>query len=187
MPDPNRRLLISAAELLRPLLGELVFVGGCATGALVTDPAVDNLRPTFDVDTIIELSSYGQYSTLSDRLRDLGLSEDTSSGVICRWKAGSLLIDVMPTDVRILGFTNRWYTPAIETATWTTLGAVRIRLIAARISLRPSSKLSAAEATAMSRSSGWPGFARLSKPGSPGCRNVRYRPRDRRMIVAAPR
>jgi hypothetical protein len=28
MNDPNRRLLDSAADLLRPLLNELVFVGG---------------------------------------------------------------------------------------------------------------------------------------------------------------
>jgi hypothetical protein len=35
MPDTNRHLLIAAARLLTPLLDELVFVGGCATGLLI--------------------------------------------------------------------------------------------------------------------------------------------------------
>jgi hypothetical protein len=37
MLDPNRELLRRAAERLRPLLHEIVFVGGYATGLLVTD------------------------------------------------------------------------------------------------------------------------------------------------------
>lgn len=39
MADPNLRFLIDAAKLLKPILGELVFVGGCTTGLLITDEA----------------------------------------------------------------------------------------------------------------------------------------------------
>jgi hypothetical protein len=35
MADQNLELLIVAAKLLRPVLDELVFVSGCATGLLV--------------------------------------------------------------------------------------------------------------------------------------------------------
>jgi hypothetical protein len=108
MNDPNRQLLVSAAELLGPLLDELVFVGGCATGLLITDPASAGIRPTIDVDTIVEVKSYAEYAVLSERLRNLGLAEDSTSNVICRWRKGDLLIDVMPTEERILGFSNRW-------------------------------------------------------------------------------
>ena len=38
MPHPSHELLKLTAEKLRPLLPEIVFVGGCATGLLVTDP-----------------------------------------------------------------------------------------------------------------------------------------------------
>jgi hypothetical protein len=86
MNDPNRQLLVSAAELLGPLLDELVFVGGCATGLLITDPASGGIRPTIDVDTIVEIKSYAEYAALSERLRNLGLAEDASSNVICRWR-----------------------------------------------------------------------------------------------------
>jgi hypothetical protein len=52
MANPNLELLRDAAKLLEPLLGELVFVGGCATALLITDKAAADVRPTFDVDAI---------------------------------------------------------------------------------------------------------------------------------------
>jgi len=50
MANRNLELLIVAAKLLRPILDELVFVGGCATSLLVSDEAAVEVRPTFDVD-----------------------------------------------------------------------------------------------------------------------------------------
>ena len=46
MVNPNLQLLTDAAKLLEPLLGELVFVGGCATALLITDNAAADVRPT---------------------------------------------------------------------------------------------------------------------------------------------
>src|ERR1035437_2265717 len=56
MRDTNRQLLLSAARLLRPLLEELVFVGGCVTGLLITDEAAPSVRATLDVDAITEIT-----------------------------------------------------------------------------------------------------------------------------------
>jgi hypothetical protein len=39
MANPNFQLLVDAAKLLKPILGELVFVGGCTTALLITDKA----------------------------------------------------------------------------------------------------------------------------------------------------
>jgi hypothetical protein len=58
MNGSNRERLITAARLLRPLLGELVFVGGSVTGLLITDEAAASPRPTLDVDAIAEIASY---------------------------------------------------------------------------------------------------------------------------------
>jgi len=44
MANPNLELLTDAAKLLEPLLGELVFVGGCATALLITDKAAAEVR-----------------------------------------------------------------------------------------------------------------------------------------------
>ena len=73
MKDPNLRLLEAAAKVMQPVLDELVFVGGCATGLLISDPGSGGVRPTLDVDTISDVASYADYAGLSDRLRALGL------------------------------------------------------------------------------------------------------------------
>jgi hypothetical protein len=83
MANPNLALLESAARLLHPLLDELVFVGGCATGLLITDPAAEGVRPTVDVDVITAVASYAGYVSLCERLRELGLAEESDGGVIC--------------------------------------------------------------------------------------------------------
>lgn len=117
MRDPNLDRLIAAAAALRPLLLELVFVGGCVTGLLITDEAAGEPRGTIDVDAIAELTSYAQYAEFGDRLRSLGFHEDTSeSAPLCRWIHGGTILDVMPLDENILGFSNRWYKAAMESS-----------------------------------------------------------------------
>jgi hypothetical protein len=69
MRDTNRQLLLAAARLLRPLVEDLVFVGGCATGLLITDDAAAGVRATVDVDAIAEITSYPEYLAFSGRLR----------------------------------------------------------------------------------------------------------------------
>ncbi len=117
MADPNRVLFEWVVRLLAPVLDELVFVGGCTTGLFITDPAAGGIRPTKDVDAIVDVTSYAKYAALSKRLRALGLAEDATPGApLCRWRRDDLIVDVMPVDEHVLGFSNRWYPAAIETA-----------------------------------------------------------------------
>jgi hypothetical protein len=115
MRDTNRQLLLSAARLLEPLLEELVFVGGCATGLLITDDAAPSVRATIDVDAIAEITSYLEYYRFGERLREVGFTQDASEGApLCRWRNGGVILDVMPLDQKILGFSNRWYREAMD-------------------------------------------------------------------------
>lgn len=50
--SPNRDRLLRTARLLRPMLRELMFVGGQVAELLVTDASVVRMRPTDDVDVI---------------------------------------------------------------------------------------------------------------------------------------
>jgi len=132
MPDSNLEQLITAALLLRPLLGELVFVAGAVTGLLVTDDAAGDPRTTVDVDAIAEIT-YAAYAAFGDRLRGLGFAEDTSEGApLCRWVRQETILDVMPLDEKILGFSNRWCRAAMETAVKRRLSdELEIRLVTA--------------------------------------------------------
>jgi hypothetical protein len=138
---------MAAAEALRPLLRELVFVGGSVTGLLITDNAAGDVRGTLDVDAIAEITSYAQYAAFGERLHALGFSEDNREGApMCRWVHGRTILDVMPLDAAILGFSNRWYKAAMESSETRTLSAgLEIRMITAPFFVGTSSKRSRAE------------------------------------------
>jgi hypothetical protein len=117
MANPNLRLLLDGAKLLKPILAELVFVGGCTTALLITDKAAADVRPTYDVDAIAEITSYVEYAGFSEKLKALGFREDTRDGApLCRWCQETTTLDVMPLDGSILGFKNTWYRPAMAAA-----------------------------------------------------------------------
>ncbi len=110
MNDPNLAMLKLAIGRLGPLVRELVFVGGSTTGLYITDKAAADVRPTDDVDTIVEATTYAQYQRFSERLRAQGFAIDTREGApLCRWINGETVLDVMPLDEATLGFTNIWY------------------------------------------------------------------------------
>jgi hypothetical protein len=112
------------------VLDDLVFVGGCMTGLFITNPAAGGIRPTKDVDAIVDVTSYATYTALSERLRALGLAEDTTPGApLCRWRRDELMIDIMPVDERVLGFSNRWYSAAIKTAQRVAIASHDIRVV----------------------------------------------------------
>lgn len=130
MADPNRELLERVVRLLQPLLGDFVFVGGCATGLMITDPAATGIRPTNDVDVIADLTSYDRYAALANRLRSLGLTEDTSAGAAaCRWRHEDAIVDIMPTDRSVLGFSNSWFASAMVSAQQIRIAGLSVRMV----------------------------------------------------------
>lgn len=130
--NPNLARLAAAAKKLAPLLDQIVFVGGCVTGLLLTDPAAAPVRPTLDVDAIVATGSYAEFTALENRLRELGFHQSHIEGApVCRWLSGDLILDLMPIDPSILGFSNRWYRPALEAAQSVRIDDCEIRLIAA--------------------------------------------------------
>jgi predicted nucleotidyltransferase len=116
--DPNVLLLeIVAARLGKPMLDKLVFVGGSVAGLLITDPMQPAIRPTDDVDLVVQVTGRQGFYALEDDLRALGFVNDMSSNApICRWKCGEIMMDVVPSDKAILGFANRWYPLGLQTA-----------------------------------------------------------------------
>lgn len=131
--NPNLRVLEDAVALLGGLADDMVFLGGCATGLLLSDAAAAPPRVTRDVDAIVEVASRGDYYRLAAKLRGLGFQEDPGSDApMCRWRARGVILDVMPTHNEILGFGNPWYEIAFRTAAPITLpSGTTIRLVTA--------------------------------------------------------
>ncbi len=132
--DPNIVLLELVAKRLGDALrDELVFVGGAVAGLLITDPAQPAIRPTEDVDLIVQTVALTDYHQVDRALRAQGFSQDMRQNApICRWTIDTVTVDVMPTIEKILGFSNRWYPYALQTAEKIALpSGTTIRLITA--------------------------------------------------------
>ncbi|MHB1199589.1 MAG: hypothetical protein ACYCZ6_08525 [Polaromonas sp.] len=115
--DPNILSVELVAVALGALREELVLVGGCAVGLLITDQARPPVRQTIDVDLVAEVTSKTEYYALCEKLRSCGFKESADADHLCRWHKERLLLDVMPSEESVLGHsTNRWYPQAVRDA-----------------------------------------------------------------------
>ncbi|HED6242078.1 TPA: nucleotidyl transferase AbiEii/AbiGii toxin family protein [Enterobacter sichuanensis] len=120
--EVQNALLVQVSEALGPeLCKEMTFVGGCTTGLLLTDPFTkEQVRHTDDVDLIVHVMGYAGYAKLQEVLQkrkfSIVMPEDDDVPPTCAMQLGDLRVDIMPDDEAILGFSNRWYRDAIESA-----------------------------------------------------------------------
>lgn len=111
----NFEMLKLAHQLLEELSEQVVFVGGVTTCLYIDVDISDDIRPTSDVDCVIEIANKKEYDTFQKKLRAKGFTHDMRVGApLCRFRHGDLLVlDVMPNDEEILGFSNSWYKEGI--------------------------------------------------------------------------
>lgn len=112
----NRILIELVANGLEELKNEVVFLGGMVTFIYADDAYLSEIRPTKDVDCIVQVHSKMAYSDLEGKLRKKGFKNDIHSEkpLICRFIYEGIIVDVMPTDTSILGFSNKWYKIGFE-------------------------------------------------------------------------
>jgi predicted nucleotidyltransferase len=134
--DPNLPVIGLVTTALGSLCDSLVFVGGCATGLLLTAARAELIRATQDVDVVAQVATLAQYHRLEAAIEARGFARDRSpDSPICRWIRGGLKVDLMPTEP-VLGFHNRWYPLAVKSAVSVTIPTgTAIRLISAPVFL----------------------------------------------------
>ena len=117
MSDHTNIIRLKAVnQALSGLLGqEFVFVGG-AVVSLYADRLAEEVRPTEDVDVLVEVYTRIDYTRIEERLRQLGFKHDTSSKFVGRFIMENLIVDFMPMEEDVLGFNNRWYIDGFKSA-----------------------------------------------------------------------
>lgn len=107
--------IIAVERVLHDVLGPHVYVGGACVGFYVDEPGAAEIRPTDDVDIVVEIASEADRVALDKSLRAAGLQHDFE-GPICRWRLNGIGVDIMPADGSMLGFSNDWYPEALASA-----------------------------------------------------------------------
>jgi predicted nucleotidyltransferase len=110
------RAIEIVASALRDLGRESMFVGGVVPAFIVTNPAAPPPRETDDIDVVVDVVTYADYTSVHERLRALGFVEDTGEGApTCRWVIHGIKVDVMSAGPQP-GPQNRWYAEALPHA-----------------------------------------------------------------------
>jgi hypothetical protein len=66
---------------------------------------------------IVNITSRLEYEFLEQKLRKLGYKRNlVNPGPLCRFEYSEFIVDVMPLDESILGFSNPWYRDGFKTA-----------------------------------------------------------------------
>jgi len=105
------------AYALREVKEQVVFIGGSVAELYADYPDLVDIRPTIDVDCLIDLQivTYLDYSKLENYLRTLGFQNDISENApICRKIYHGILVDFIPINPNILGFSNFWYKDGVK-------------------------------------------------------------------------
>jgi hypothetical protein len=114
----NTTIHINAIKKIALALEELndrvVFVGGAVVSLYVNDPAADDVRPTKDVDIILEISSLGQLEELRQNLTGKGFIQSAEDDVRCRFRYDDIKVDVMATEEIDWAQANEWFKPGFK-------------------------------------------------------------------------
>ena len=124
--------LKALASELNALEIDYAFTGGSIVGLLLDNPDLTPMRPTDDVDVIVEVLSRKNYSRFEERLRERGFLNDTRQGApMCRWIYNTLTVDVMPIEGSFLGLNTVWFDCALASAVDRVIDGETIRVVSA--------------------------------------------------------
>lgn len=122
----------SIARELDLLQLDYAFTGGSVIGLLLDHPELTPIRPTDDVDIIVELIARPLYAEFERRLRRRGFVNDArAEAPICRWVFNTMTIDIMPVAADFLGLNTIWFDRALSGALVIEIDGQKVRHVSA--------------------------------------------------------
>ena len=123
-------LKIVAEAMGEDLLAEVVFVGGVTTSVYIQNDPEPQTTPTEDVDLIVNITTLIDYEAFEKKIGRRGFKRDLDNpGPRCRFHLGEVVVDFMPLNLNIMGFTNRWYEDAFRQSEVLMVEALRLRIL----------------------------------------------------------
>jgi len=119
------------AAALKDLKDEVIFVGGAVISVYTDDPAAGEIRPTKDIDFMIQVTSLADWEKLRERLAQLGFTPDPEADDVISYKYMDISVDVMPAKNSPIGPANKWYGFGFENNWTRTIKEQQIKILSA--------------------------------------------------------
>lgn len=130
----NRTINLGVVAEIANALGDLnksvVFVGGAVVSVYADDDAVDEVRPTQDIDLTLKLFDMNQQD-LDKQLAERGFHPDIHGHAICSYKYNDIAVDIMASTDTMRGPTNRWYAIGFDSLQEVTIQGATIQILSA--------------------------------------------------------
>lgn len=114
----NHTLHLELIETIAAALGELnekvAFVGGAVVGFYANDLAAEDVRPTKDIDMTLDIVSLGNLELFREALLSKGFIQHPDDDVVCRFRYGHILVDVMAIHPVGWAPANRWFASGFD-------------------------------------------------------------------------
>ena len=125
----NIEVIKTVARALGDINNRVVYVGGTVVALYADDPAAEDVRPTKDIDLVAQIVSIKELSQLEEKLGQRGFSRDPTENLICRFRLGNILVDVMSTVEIGWAPSNRWFKSGMKHLRKVDVGDIEINIL----------------------------------------------------------
>ena len=105
----NREATLTIANALGELNEYVVYVGGAVVSFYIDDPAADDVRPTKDIDIVLEIASLVELEEVRTKLTKKGFYQSNEDDVMYRFRYKDIKVDVMSTKEIGWAPANPWF------------------------------------------------------------------------------
>lgn len=131
-PAATEESIVTLQQGLCGMPFEYTYLGGSVLSILVTDPTVDTIRVTKDVDVIVNVRTRKQFHDAEGALYKAGFRQDMREDApVCRWIYNGVTVDVLPVRKEVLGWESKWFEEALSTSIETECCGQKIRVVSA--------------------------------------------------------
>ena len=117
------------ARALGVLNDQIVYVGGAVAGLYADDPGAQEVRPTKDVDIVLEIASSLELEAFRQQLEERSIYFAKDSNIMCRFTYHNILLDVMATKEIDWAPTNPWFKAGFDYSEIYRLDEVTIKIM----------------------------------------------------------
>lgn len=129
----TKKQSIEAIKIIVGTLGDLndqvIYVGGAVAALYADEPGAPEIRPTKDVDIVIEVASEMELETFRQKLAERGFYFAKDAKIMCRFKYNNIFLDVMATKEIGWAPANPWFKGGFDHAEIHKLGDVTIKIM----------------------------------------------------------
>ncbi len=131
--NTNTARLKDIAIILGEIKDEVVFIGGATVGLYIDDKAAPTPQPSEDIDCVVEIASYGEWSDFEAKLRHKGFQDFDISGndkdpPTCRKYILGIKVDFMPVEEAVLGYGNPWFKKGLKNSIKIKLDEIQVNI-----------------------------------------------------------